>query len=353
MGATSMKQFGLEGPVAQAAQAANAQPGRVVSQEKGLYRVVWEGGELLAGVSGKLRFEAASALDFPAAGDFVLLEPESLPKGRGVIRSVLPRSSAFIRKAAGTSREEQVIAANVDTVFLCMSLNQDFNPRRLERYLAIAWESGAVPVVVLTKADLCGFLQEKLAAVHSVAMGADVLVTSALEEDGYNQVLPYLGEGRTAAFIGSSGVGKSTLINRLLGEERLDTNGLRDDDKGRHTTTRRELIPLPTGGLVMDTPGMREVGMWDADGGLDLAFSDIEALAEGCRFRDCRHGSEPGCAVRAAVARGELPEDRFLSWQRLKAENAYARDSESYLAAKEKKFKEIAKFSKSLQKGRE
>lgn len=352
MDARELKRYGLSNLAAKAAETADAQPGRVVSQEKEMYRVLWEGGELLASVSGRFRFEALTALDYPATGDFVLLEPQSLDSGRGVIRSVLPRKSAFVRKAPGKSREEQVIAANVDTVFVCMSLNQDFNLRRLERYLAVAWESGAVPVVVLTKSDLCGSLQEKLAMVHSVAMGADVLVTSAMEEDGYGQILPYLTEGRTAAFIGSSGVGKSTLINRLLGEERLDTNGLRDDDKGRHTTTRRELIPLPTGGLVMDTPGMREMGMWDAGNGLDLAFSDIEALTESCRFRDCRHGSEPGCAVRTAIARGELPEERLLSWRKLRAESAYAKDSESYLAAKEKKFKNIAKLSKNLQKSR-
>lgn len=348
-----MKQYGLLGPVMQAAEAADARPGRIVSQEKGLYDVVWEGGELLASVSGRFRFETPNALGYPTTGDFVLLEPSSLRSGRGVIRGILPRKSVFVRRAAGTTREEQVVAANVDTVFVCMSLNSDFNLRRLERYLAIAWESGAVPAVMLTKSDLCGSLQEKLARVHSVAMGADILVTSAMEEDGYWQILPYLTENRTAAFIGSSGVGKSTLINRLLGEERLDTNSLRDDGRGRHTTTRRELIALPSGGLVMDTPGMREIGMWDADGGLDLAFSDIEALARGCRFRDCGHISEPGCAVRAAVACGELTEERLLSWQKLKAENDYVRDSESYLAAKEKRFKEIAKFSKNLQKRKE
>ena len=344
------KQYGLDRPFALPALNESDLVGRVVSQEKGLCRVVWEGGELLAGVSGKLRYEAANTLYYPATGDFVLLEPESMLQGRGVIRSILPRKSVFLRKAAGTTREEQVVAANVDIVFVCMALNLDFNLRRLERYLAVSWESGAVPVVVLTKADLCGDLPERLTAVQSIAAGADVLVTSAMERDGYAQILPYLEEGRTAAFIGSSGVGKSTLINRLLGEERQTTKGLRNDDKGQHATTRRELIPLPMGGLVMDTPGMREVGLWDTAEGLGLAFSDIEALADGCRFRDCGHQNEPGCAVRAAIARGELTEERFQSYHKLKAENAYAQDSESYLKAKEKKFKEIAIFSKSLRK---
>jgi ribosome biogenesis GTPase len=353
MDPTNIKHYGLSDPVEQAAAEVNALPGRVVSQEKGMYRVVWEGGELLASVSGKFRYEASTALDYPATGDFVLLEPQSLDSGRGVIRGVLPRKSVFVRKAAGKTRKEQMIAANVDTVFVCMSLNNDFNLRRLERYLAVAWESGAAPVVVLTKSDLCDDIEAKQTAVEAIAIGAEVLVTSAMQNDGIEKILPYLKEGLTSAFIGSSGVGKSTFINRLLEEERLEVNGLRNDDKGRHTTTRRELILLPTGGLVIDTPGMREIGMWDADSGLDLAFSDIEALAEGCRFRDCRHGSEPGCAVRAAISRGELPEERFLSFQRLSAENAYARDSESYLAAKEKKFKDIAKFSKSLQKSKE
>ena len=323
-------------------EAGGGVPARIVSQDKGLYRAVSEECELSASVSGAFRYRAVANADYPAVGDFVLLDV----KGElGVIKELLPRSSVFVRKASGTSREEQVVAANVDTVFLCMALNNDFNLRRLERYLSVAWESGATPVVVLTKADLCGDLEERRREVEAIAMGTELLVTSALEEDGYAQILPFLKEGKTAAFLGSSGVGKSTLINKLLGEEKQETNGLRNDDKGRHTTTKRELLLLPTGGIVIDTPGMRELGMWDAGSGVEKAFSDIAELARGCRFGDCTHTSEPGCAVRAAIEAGELTQERFSSYQKLQAENALAKDSASFLQAKEKKMKEIAKIN--------
>ena len=272
--------------------------------------------------------------------------------GNAVIRHVLPRKSCFIRKAAGEKNEEQVVAANIDTVFLCMSLNNDFNLRRLERYISIAWNSGAVPVVVLTKADLCKDPENKLFEVSSVAAGVDVLVTNTINQNGYEQLYPYLAEEKTVAFIGSSGVGKSTLINCLLGEKHLDTNGLRNDDKGRHTTTHRELILLPSGGMVIDTPGMRELGMWDAESGIDQTFSDIEKLAQRCRFRDCTHScSEPGCAVQEAVERGELPIERLRSYQKLMNENRYVNDTQGYMAEKRQKFKNIAKINKRNQKG--
>ena len=243
-----------------------------------------------------------------------------------------------------------MVAANIDIVFLCMSLNNDFNLRRLERYLSSAWDSGAVPVIVLTKADLCMDLESRLYEVSSVAMGVDILVTTAMEEKGFEQILPYIDHGKTVAFIGSSGVGKSTMINCLLGEKRLDTNGLRNDDKGRHTTTRRDLILLPGGGMVIDTPGMRELGMWDSDGGIDTAFRDIEELSRKCRFSDCSHTSEPGCAVRAALADGTLEGARWESYRKLKSENKFAADSSRYLEAKRAKFKEIAKLNKSNRK---
>lgn len=295
--------------------------GRVLSQSKGLYRVACEKGELMAEVSGKLRFEAMRPSDFPAVGDFVMLDRDDDGGGNAIIHRILKRKSVFIRKAAGTSNNEQVVAANIDTVFICMSLNNDFNLRRLERYLSIGWDSGAVPVVVLTKADLCTDIQSRLREVEEVCIGADVLVTSSMHKDGYTQVLPYIREGHTVAFIGSSGVGKSTLINRLIGEERLDTNGLRNDDKGRHTTTSRELILLENGGMVVDTPGMRELGIESAD--LSRSFADIDELALQCRFRDCTHTSEPGCAVLKAVSDGILSEDRLLSFKKLKVEAGY------------------------------
>ena len=229
-----------------------------------------------------------------------------------------------------------------------MSLNHDFNLKRLERYLSVAWESGAIPVIVLTKADLCADLAQFMDAVSSVAPGMDVVVTSALEREGYERILPYIRDGKTVALIGSSGVGKSTLINRLLGENRLDTNGLRNDDKGRHTTTRRELFLLERGGMVIDTPGMRELGLWNADDGVNQAFAELDALAGMCRFRNCSHSGEPHCAVRAAIEKGQLSEDRLLSYQKLKAENRYVEDTKQYQAEKKQKFKKISIINKSM-----
>lgn len=327
-----------------AAQYPERTVGRITLQEKGFYRIRTSMGEQNALVSGKFQFDAQSPSDYPAVGDYVMAscaDPDT-----AIIHQLLPRRSLFVRKAAGTSKTEQVVAANIDTVFLCMSLNNDFNLRRLERYLAVAWESGADPVVVLTKADLCADLPQKQGEVEAIAMGVDILTTSAIESDGYRLIMPYITEGRTIAFVGSSGVGKSTLINRLLGEERLATDGLRNDDKGHHTTTHRELLFLPGGAMVIDTPGMRELGMWDAASGVEQTFGDIEELAARCRFRNCSHTSEPGCAVRAALESGDLDGGRWLSYQKLKNENSYAADSESYLAAKEKKFKEISKINK-------
>lgn len=293
--------------------------GRVVSQSKTLYRVLTEGGELLAQVSGKLRQSAVSPADFPVVGDFVMLDRASDAGGNAVILHLLPRKSVFVRKAAGSSRESQAVAANVDTVFICMGMDRDFNIRRLERYLSIAWDSGATPVVVLTKSDLCGDTAEKLALAESVSTGADIMVTSALQEGCADVLKPYIC-GRTAAFIGSSGVGKSTLINRLTGEDMLKTGATGGSERGRHTTTMRELIPL-SGGAVIDTPGMRELGLESAD--FSLSFSDIEELARGCRFRDCSHTCEPGCAVLKAAEEGSLSGDRLLSYQKLKKEAAY------------------------------
>lgn len=292
--------------------------GRILSQEKDLYRMITAEGEYLAKVSGKFRYQAAHPSDFPAVGDFVMAG--GIEKGtQAVIHQVLPRKSVFMRKAAGSDRKEQLVATNIDIVFLCMALNQDFNVRRLERYLSIAWDSGAKPVVVLTKSDICEDIEEKL---------------------------PYLSAGTTAAFLGSSGVGKSTLVNRLLGEERLATGDIRNDDKGRHTTTHRELLFLPDGGMVIDTPGMRELGMWDAKSGIDRTFSDIEELALQCRFRDCTHTVESGCAVQKALKNGTLSKERMQSYQKLKTENDYMEHAKSYLEVKEKKFKEIAKYNK-------
>lgn len=264
----------------------------------------------LLGADRKVCDDAEHPSDFPAVGDFVMAGKTG-EETQAVIHQVLPRKSVFMRKAAGSDRKEQLVATNIDIVFLCMALNQDFNVRRLERYLSIAWDSGAKPVVVLTKSDICKDIEEKLLAVQEAAPGVRIIKTTALETAGIEEILPYLSAGTTAAFLGSSGVGKSTLVNRLLGEERLATGGIRNDDKGRHTTTHRELLFLPDGGMVIDTPGMRELGMWDAKSGIDRTFSDIEELALQCRFRDCTHTVEPGCAVQKALKNGTLSKERM------------------------------------------
>ncbi|NDL66475.1 ribosome small subunit-dependent GTPase A [Clostridiales bacterium F-3ap] len=297
-------------------------PGRVVSQYKDLYKVAVGNAEVLAEISGKLRHGAQSRRDYPAVGDHVLVDRTDDAGGHAIIHRILPRTSAFVRKDPGNAGEVQVVAANIDTVFLCMSLNRDFNLRRLERYLAIAWDSGATPVVVLTKADLCPEWEERMEEVRRTAPGVEVVLTSSFREEGWKPLAPYLGEGRTAAFLGSSGVGKSTMINRLLGEERIRTKAVReDDDRGRHATTRRELFLIPGGGAVIDTPGMRELGLESAD--LDRTFEEVQALAEQCRFKDCTHQDEPGCAVRRAVEEGELSRERLESWRKLKKEAKY------------------------------
>ncbi len=297
--------------------------GRVVSQYKDLYKVITENHEVLAEISGKFRYSSEKLSDYPAVGDFVMVDREDDSSGNAIIHHVLTRNSIFARKAAGTSNDIQVVAANIDTVFICMSLNNDFNLRRLERYLSIAWDSGAVPVIVLTKADLCDDVSGKLFEIKHAAIGVDLVVTSSMTQDGYKTILGYIKAGRTVAFIGSSGVGKSTLINRLLGEDVIETRETRRDDKGRHTTTRRELIVIPSGGAVIDTPGMRELGVESVD--LVKTFAEIDEIARECRFNDCQHENEPGCAVKKAIEEGLITEERLISYKKLKKEAKYER----------------------------
>lgn len=319
MSVFSMEQLGLTEAQREAAGELT-QLGRVAAQYRDGYTVLTATGERSAVVAGRLRHESTRPADFPAVGDFVALEYDA--EGAALLWRVLPRHSLLVRQAAGTAGQEQLIAANVDTVFICMALNSDYNLRRLERYLSLVWSSGATPVVVLTKADVCEDVEGKMAEVSFCACGAKVLCVSALAGDGVEALQAYLGAGKTAAFIGSSGVGKSTLINRLLEKGALTTAALRKDGKGRHTTTRREMLLLPGGGIVIDTPGMRELALESGD--LSAAFADIEVLAGACRFADCRHDKEPGCAVRQAAAEGLLPEERLKSWRKLRQELLYA-----------------------------
>lgn len=320
---TIMRQFGLTSQrEQQAAALAPWRIGRIIAQHTGVYKVITGDGERLATVAGKFHFNAGGMADYPVVGDFVMLDGDGKQDSRAVIQQILPRQSLLVRRAAGTAQAEQAVAANMDTVFLCMALNQDFNVRRLERYLGVVWESGAVPVVVLTKADLCPDLSTCLRSVAAVAPGVDVVVTNGSQAGGAAGLSPYVTAGRTVAFIGSSGVGKSTLINALLGRTALLTQATRGDDKGRHTTTHRELFAVPEGGSVIDTPGMRELGIERAD--VDKAFGDIAALAQDCRFGDCTHRQEPGCAVQAAVTAGVLAAERLASYEKLQKEARYA-----------------------------
>lgn len=319
--------------------------GRVALEHKHLYRLYTEHGEVLAEVSGRMRYLAAGPQDFPAVGDWVAATVRR-EEGRATIHAVLPRKSAFVRKIAGFTTEEQVVAANVDTVFLMTALNSDFNLRRIERYLVMAWESGSSPVIILNKADLCSQVEERISEVESVAFGVPIHAVSAVTGEGIEELARYMSSGQTIALLGSSGVGKSTLINRLAGEEVQKVQSVRrGDDRGRHTTTHRELIILPEGRLVIDTPGMRELQLWDGEEGIRDTFGDIETLASQCRFADCRHEREPGCAVKQAIEAGKLEPARLESYRKLLKEQAYfeRRQSQKSHIMERAKWKAITK----------
>ena len=297
-------------------------PGRIIVQQRGLYDIATDAGELTARISGRLARDAESG-GYPAVGDWVAAAPRPGEQA-AVIHAVLPRRTAFVRKAADSVATEQVVAANVDVALLVASMNADFNARRLERYLATAWQSGAAPVVVLTKADLADDPDAQVAEAEAIAFGAPVLAVSAVTGAGLAALAAQLKPGQTAVLVGSSGVGKSSLVNALAGENLMATAAIREADAhGRHTTTHRELVRLPSGALILDTPGMRELGLLDADGGLSTTFEDIEALAETCRFADCGHTNEPGCAVREALDAGVLDPGRWKSFGKLQRELAH------------------------------
>ena len=320
-------------------------PARVALEHTHIYRIFAATGERLARVSGRLRHNAARRVDFPAVGDWVAIDPGAL-EADARINAVLPRFSRFSRRAAGDATEEQIVAANIDVVFLVGGLDHDFNPRRIERYLVVAWESGATPVVVLNKSDLVDDPERFAEDVRSLAPGVDVHAVSAKHPDTLDSLRAHLGRGRTGALLGMSGVGKSTIVNRLIGQDVIQTRDVRVyDSRGRHTTTARQLIALGDEGMLIDTPGMRELQLWDASVSLEEAFPDIEALAASCRFRDCRHAQEPGCAVRAAVESGDLPEGRYESYQKLVSEREYQRRQvdERALLEHKRKWKVVTK----------
>lgn len=338
----------------------NLEPGRVAREHRQRYVVYGEHGELTAEVSGKIRHAARSRGDFPAVGDWVAVSARP-QEGKATIQALLPRKSSFSRKAVlsggmpdtGGKTDEQVVATNVDTVFLVCGLDGDFNLRRIERYLAVAWDSGADPVVLLNKSDLCSDVAAQVREAESCAFGVPIHVLSAVKKDGLDALDVYLDAGKTAVFLGSSGVGKSTLINSLLGDGRLKVGAVREyDGRGRHTTAGREMILLPTGGIVIDTPGMRELAMWDDEEGLAKTFEDIERLAEACRFRDCSHQHEPGCAVQEALEDGSLDRGRFRSYIRLRKELRHlaVRKDQRARLGNERIWKKISQWRKARKK---
>lgn len=302
--------------------------GRISAEHKTLYEVLTTQGTMPAVVSGKFLHTAQTPGEFPAVGDWVVLTINEAEQ-KAVIHAILPRKSRFSRTAAGDTPQEQVIAANVDTLFIVSSLNREFNVRRIERYITMAWESGADPVIVLTKADLCKDLDSCIQAVQQVAWGIPIHVVSAVSGEGLDELQPYFREGNTVVVLGSSGVGKSTLLNAIIGEDVLKTSSIADyKDRGRHTTTYRQLVVVPGRGILIDTPGLRELRLHDDGENVSRTFADIEMLMQRCRFVNCTHNGEPGCAVDGAIDDGSLDPNRYESFLKLQREAAHHRRRE-------------------------
>jgi ribosome biogenesis GTPase len=313
-------------------------PARVSIAYGATFRVMTGDGDHLADVTGRMRHEAHGRRDLPAVGDWVAVKPTTIAGGRATIQAILPRASVFSRRAAGTDTTEQILATNVDVALLMTAFDQDLNLRRLERYLALTWEAGASPVILVNKADLTDQADALRAEVDRIALGVPVHAISARQGEGIDALAPYLVAGKTLVVLGSSGVGKSTLINRLMGEDHFKTREVRDDDhRGRHTTTHRELVVLPSGAILIDTPGMRELQLWSAESGVAEAFDDISALGAGCYFADCQHESEPRCAVKQAVKDGTLPAERLANFHKLRADQDALAARQDTLAQQERK----------------
>lgn len=328
-------------------------PARVVEEAQGLYHVATDHGDVIAQLAGTLRFSATTRDDLPAVGDWVAMHPVGQAGDRAIIQSVISRQTAFRRKVAGLEIDSQIVAANIDTVMLVNPID-DINVRRMERYLSAAWSSGAFPVVVLTKADLATDIDACIRQVEPIALGAPVIAISAQTGLGMERLNSYLVTGSTIALLGLSGAGKSTLTNAWLDVSTQRTQDVRSDDgRGRHTTTQRTLFLLPSGAMVIDTPGMRELQLWD-DGGIDDAFQDILTLTGACAFRDCQHQGEPGCAVQGAIASGDLPAERFANYQKMLRELAHlARKQSHALRTQERdKYKKITMAQRKRTKSR-